>query len=39
MIGADIEQEEDLPFKVMQGIFVKQMQSLLIKNNNKEVLY
>mmetsp|Transcript_37080 Transcript_37080/g.56889 ORF Transcript_37080/g.56889 Transcript_37080/m.56889 type:complete len:189 (+) Transcript_37080:3736-4302(+) len=39
MIGADIETEEDLPFKIMQGIFVKEMQSRLIRNNNKEVIF
>jgi len=39
LIGEDIKHEKDLPFKQKYGIIVKQMQSMLIKNNNKIVLY
>jgi hypothetical protein len=39
LIGEDVKHEKDLPFKQKYGIIVKQMQSMLIKNNNKIVLY
>ena len=39
LIGEDVKHEKDLPFKQKYGIIVKQMQSMLIKNNNKIILY
>jgi len=39
LIGEDISDEKDLPFKHKQGLIVKQMQNMLVKNNNKILLY
>jgi hypothetical protein len=35
LIGEDLKDESELPFKQMQGLIVKQMQSLLVNNDKK----
>ena len=39
MIGQDVKYEEDLPFQHLQGIIIKQMQQMLIKNSSKQILH
>jgi hypothetical protein len=39
LIAEDYKTEENMPFILLQGLIVKQMQVMLLKNNNKTVLH